>query len=213
MDIFSSAFKYVLDKPDVFWDAVRVHLILSFTAIGLGILVCVPLGILISRLHKGAAIVLNVMYIGRIVPSLAALAIMMPYFGIGFKPSLIALFLLVCPPILINTYTAFKEVDKNIIEAAYGMGMSKMRVIRRVEFPLALPVVITGIRTASVECIATATLTAFIGAGGLGEFIINGIGMADSSLILVGAIPVALLAFLAEIILSRIEKWAKPQVL
>lgn len=213
MDILSSAFNYVKDKPDLLWEAVRIHLILSFSAIGLGILVCVPLGILISRLHKGAAIVLNAIYIGRIIPSLAALAIMMPYFGIGFKPSLIALFLLVCPPILINTYTAFNGVDKSIIEAAYGMGMSKIRVIRRVEIPLALPVIITGIRTASVESIATATLTAFIGAGGLGEFIINGIGMADSSQILVGAIPVAVLAVLAEIILNRIEKWVKPKTI
>lgn len=210
MDIFLKSFNYVSNNLDIFWDAVLVHLMLSFSAIGLGILICVPLGILISRLHKGATVVLNTIYMGRIIPSLAALAIMMPYVGIGFKPSLIVLTLLVCPPILINTYTAFKEVDKSIIEAAYGMGMNKSRVIRRVELPLALPVIITGIRTASVECIATATLAAFIGAGGLGEFILNGIGLADPSLLLVGAVPVAVLAFLTEIILGRFEKWARP---
>jgi osmoprotectant transport system permease protein len=211
LEILSKAFYYVSDHSDLLWDAIQVHLLLSATAIGIGILICVPLGIFISRLHKGSTIVLNTIYMGRIVPSLAALAIMMPYVGIGFKPSLIVLTLLVCPPILINTYTAFKEVDKSIIEAAYGMGMNKTRVIRRVEFPLALPVIITGIRTASVECISTATLAAFIGAGGLGEFILNGIGLADSSLLLVGAVPVAVLALLAEIVLGRVEKWARPR--
>ncbi|MCK9912109.1 ABC transporter permease, partial [Microbacteriaceae bacterium K1510] len=131
--------------------------------------------------------------IGRIIPSLAVLALAMPYVGIGFTPSLIALTLLVCPPILINTVTAFKELDKSVIEAAYGMGMDKARVMRKIEFPLALPVVITGIKTASVEVIASAALAAFIGGGGLGEFILNGIALAQSSLLLVGAIPIALL--------------------
>ncbi|QBP43023.1 ABC transporter permease [Paenisporosarcina antarctica] len=195
---------------EIFLGAVKVHLILSSVAVAIGISICVPLGIFLAKTEKASLIIMNVVNIGRIIPSLAVLALLMPFVGIGFYPSLIALTLLVCPPILINTVIAVKEVDKNIVEAAYGMGMDKARVIRKVELPLALPVIITGIKTASVEVIASATLAAFIGGGGLGVFIINGIAGANASMLLVGAIPVALLALSAEFILGGIEKLTTP---
>jgi osmoprotectant transport system permease protein len=206
MKLFIDAYEYILKNTDAFWHSVQTHLILSFTAVALGIIICVPLGIYLAKKTKGSMAIMNTINIGRIIPSLAVLALAMPYVGIGFTPSLLALTLLVCPPILINTMTAFREVDKSIIEAAYGMGMDKARVIRKVEFPLALPVIITGIRTASVEVISSATLAAFIGAGGLGVFIINGIALAQPSMLLVGAIPVAILALMAEVIFGGIEK-------
>ncbi|MFC4766262.1 ABC transporter permease [Effusibacillus consociatus] len=210
MEIFIDAYQYVIQNTGDFWHAIYVHLSLSFIAVVIGILICVPLGIYLVKKKRGSMVILNAINIGRIIPSLAVLALAMPYVGIGFTPSLIALALLVCPPILINTITAFNEVDKSIIEAAYGMGMDKARVIRTVEIPLALPVIITGIRTASVEVIASATLAAFIGGGGLGEFIINGIALAQPSMLLVGAIPVAILALMAEVIFGGIEKLTLP---
>jgi osmoprotectant transport system permease protein len=213
MKLFIDAYEYILKNTDAFWHSVQTHLILSFTAVALGIIICVPLGIYLAKKTKGSMAIMNTINIGRIIPSLAVLALAMPYVGIGFTPSLLALTLLVCPPILINTMTAFREVDKSIIEAAYGMGMDKARVIRKVEFPLALPVIITGIRTASVEVISSATLAAFIGAGGLGVFIINGIALAQPSMLLVGAIPVAILALMAEVIFGGIEKLTSPPAL
>lgn len=199
-----------MQNSSQFMEAVKVHLMLSFSALAIGIVICVPLGIFLAKSNRVSMVVLNVVNIGRIIPSLAVLALAMPYVGVGFKPSLIALTLLVCPPILINTVAAFKEVDPNIIEAAYGMGMEKSRVLRKVEFPLALPVIITGIRTASVEVIAGASLAAFIGGGGLGVFVLNGVALIKPSLLLVGAVPIALLAFAVELVASRIERAVTP---
>lgn len=210
MDVVITAFDYILNHSETFLNAVKAHLLLSVISVTIGILICVPLGIYIAKKAKADLVIMNAINIGRIIPSLAVLALIMPFVGIGFTPALIALTLLVCPPILINTVTAFKEVDQSVIESAYGMGMDKARVIRKIEFPLALPVIIAGIRTASVEVIASATLAAFIGGGGMGVFIINGIAGANYSLLLVGAIPVALLAFLAEVTFGGVEKLLSP---
>ncbi|MBP1995182.1 ABC transporter permease [Paenibacillus eucommiae] len=210
MGTFREAWQYIMNNQATFAEAVKVHLLLSISALAIGLVICIPLGIFLAKSNRISMVVLNAVNIGRIIPSLAVLALAMPYVGIGFKPALIALTLLVCPPILINTVTAFKEVDPNVIEAAYGMGMEKSRVLRIIEFPLALPVIITGIRTASVEVIAGASLAAFIGGGGLGVFVLNGVALIKPSLLLVGAIPIALLAFSVELIAARIEKAVTP---
>ncbi|NGQ94856.1 ABC transporter permease [Brevibacillus sp. SYP-B805] len=210
MALLLEAYQYLLENQSDFWHAVNTHLLLSFLALGIGVVICVPLGIYLAKTNRGSMVILNAVNIGRIIPSLAVLALAMPYIGVGFGPSLLALSLLVCPPILINTVTAFRELDKSVIEAAYGMGMDHRRVLRTVEIPLALPVIITGIKTAAVEVIASAALAAFIGGGGLGEYILNGIALAQTSLLLVGAIPIAILALLAEVIFGGIEKWTTP---
>jgi len=129
---------------------------------------------------------------------------------LSFQSAAIALTLLVMPPILISTDVAFRTIDPMIREAAYGMGMNASQVLRSVEVPLALPVIIAGIKTATVEVIASATLAAFIGAGGLGTFIVLGFSLYDSAILLVGAIPVALLALLAEIGLSTVQRAVQP---
>lgn len=212
MGILNEAWAYILQNSSTFLEAVKVHLLLSFCALAIGIVSCVPLGVVLAKTNRVSMVILNIVNIGRIIPSLAVLALAMPYVGVGFWPSLIALTLLVCPPILINTMTAFREIDHSVIEAAYGMGMNKSRVLRKVEFPLALPVIITGIRTASVEVIAGASLAAFIGGGGLGVFVLNGVALIKPSLLLVGAIPIALLALTVELISSRIEKLVTPPI-
>ncbi len=144
------------------------------------------------------------------IPSIAILFLAIPYFGLKIESALIALTLLVMPPILINTDVAFRTIDPMIREAAYGMGMDARQVLQQIEIPLALPVVLAGIKTATVEVIASATLAAFIGAGGLGSFIVLGFALYDNAVLLVGAVPVALLALVAEVSLGLLQRQMKP---
>jgi osmoprotectant transport system permease protein len=182
------------------------HIELSLVSILIAMLICIPLGIYISKTRKLAEPVINLVNVTRVIPSLAILALAMPILGVGFKPALLALTVLACPPILINTYVAFKEIDPSIREAAYGMGMSRFQTIVKIEFPLALPVMLAGIRTASVEVIASATLAVLIGGGGLGNYIMNGIAMFDTGLLMIGAVPVALMAVLSESVFGLLLK-------
>lgn len=172
----------------------------------LAMLICIPLGIWISRKLNVANYVINAINIFRVIPSLAILALAMPLLGVGFAPAATALTVLAGPPILINTYVAFREINPAIKEAARGVGMTPMQTIWKVEFPLALPVMLAGIRTASVEIIASATLAVLIGGGGLGNYIINGVSMMSKSYLLIGAVPVALLAILSEIAFSFLQR-------
>ncbi|TVX97432.1 ABC transporter permease [Cohnella terricola] len=184
----------------------KTHIWLSSFSMIAAMLICIPLGIWISRKLKIANYVINAINIFRVIPSLAVLALMMPLLGVGFAPAAVALTLLAGPPILINTYVAFREINPAIKEAARGMGMTPMQTIWKVELPLALPVMLAGIRTASVEIIASATLAVLIGGGGLGSYIINGVSMMSKSYLLIGAIPVALLAILSEIVFSFLQR-------
>jgi osmoprotectant transport system permease protein len=140
------------------------------------------------------------------VPSLAILFLALPYLGTGFRPALFALVVLAFPPIIINTYAGIRNVDRAVVEAAFGMGMEPNQVLRQVELPIALPAVIAGVRTAAVEVIASATLAAFIGGGGLGDFITRGFAVYEPRIMLVGAIPVALLALFSEGLLGGIQR-------
>ncbi|AJY77400.1 hypothetical protein VN24_00610 [Paenibacillus beijingensis] len=197
------------DKPDVFQEALKIHLLLSFIALSASILISIPLGVYLSKRNRASLVVLNVLYLGKVIPSLAVLALLMPYVGVGFLPSLIALAVFAIPTILINTVTAFKEVDKSVIEAGQGMGMNPARIFWKIEFPLALPVILTGIRTALVEVIAGAALASFIGGGGLGDFIVNGIALSKTSMLLAGAIPICVIAFTGDLIFGGFEKFAR----
>lgn len=197
---------YFSTNSSTFYTNLIQHIELSLASILVAMMICIPLGVYISKTAKMAEPVINVVNITRVIPSLAILALAMPILGVGFKPALLALTILACPPILINTYVAFKEIDPSIREAAYGMGMSRFQTIVKVEFPLALPVMLAGIRTASVEVIASATLAVLIGGGGLGNYIMNGIAMFDTGLLMIGAVPVALLAVLSESLFGLLLK-------
>jgi len=176
--------------------------------IGLGL--GLPLGLLSARSHFASIALINTFNALRVIPSLVILFLAIPYFGLSFQSAAIALTLLVMPPILISTDVAFRSIDPMIREAAYGMGMNNRQVLQQVEVPLALPVILTGIKTATVEVIASATLAAFIGAGGLGIFIVRGFALYDNSILLVGALPVALLALLAELSLNALRRIIQP---
>ncbi len=186
-------------------DALTRHIELSGAALGIAFAVAGPLGVVIARRPQAAEPVIAFFSGARVVPSLAILFLAVPVLGIGFAPALLALTVLACPPILLNTYAAFQGVEASVVEAARGMGMSAPQVFRRVETPLALPVVITGVRTAAVEVIASATLAAFIGAGGLGDFITLGFALDRPEVMLVGAVPVAVLALISEVGLNAVE--------
>src|SRR5215211_1787576 len=182
------------------------HLSLSLTALAISVLIGVPLGIWIARRARVAQAVINGFGALRLVPSLAILFLALPYLGTGFRPALFALIILAFPPVLINTYAGIHNVDRAIVEAARGMGMEPNQVLRQVELPIALPAVIAGIRTAAVEVIASATLAAFIGGGGLGDFVTRGFALYDPRIMLVGALPVALLALASEAVLGGLQR-------
>lgn len=198
MDLFSGAWQYFIHNQANFWQALQQHLTLSGSALGIGAVVGLPLGMFISHRAAIAQVVINIFNAFRVVPSLAILFLALPYLGLGFLPSLAALTVLAFPAILINTYAGLRGVDTAVIEAAFGMGMTPVQVLARIEIPLAVPAIVAGIRLATVEVISSATLAAFIGGGGLGNFITLGFDLYDVSIMLVGAVPVALLALASE---------------
>ncbi|PTF19114.1 glycine/betaine ABC transporter permease [Staphylococcus devriesei] len=189
------------------------HIQISFIALFIAILIAVPLGIALTKTKKLSEIVMNIAAILQTIPSLALIGLMIPIFGIGRVPAVIALVVYALLPILRNTYTGIQEVDPSLIEAAKGIGMKPIRRLTKVELPIAMPVIMAGIRTAMVLIIGTATLAALIGAGGLGDLILLGIDRNNTSLILIGAIPAALLAIVFDLILRYVEKLSYKKIL
>lgn len=182
------------------------HVGLTFTSLLLAVLLAVPAGIFVAKRPKFAAGVIGLSGILQTIPSIALLGAMIPLLGIGVKPAIVALFLYALLPILRNTFTGIREVEEAVIEAARGMGMTDGQILRRVELPLALPVIFAGIRTATVINVGVATLAAYVGAGGLGEFIFGGISLNNGTMILAGALPAALLAILFDQLLGWLQR-------
>jgi len=192
-------------------EATSVHIQLVFFSMIIATVLAVALGILVTRVPKLKTVVLGGTGVLQTVPSLALLGFMIPIFGIGVKTAIAALFLYSLLPIMRNTYTGIKDVDAATIEAAKGMGMTSMQILFKVELPLAIPVIMAGIRTAAVINVGNATLAAFIGAGGLGDFIFLGITRGIDGLILLGAIPATILAIILETFFSAVERWTTPK--
>ena len=186
------------------------HIYISLIAVVLGVVVAVPLGIMLTRVPRTAKIVMGLLNILQTVPSFAILALFIPIMGIGKIPAIVALFIYSLMPILRNTYIGINEVQKDLKEAGKGMGMTQWETIRHVELPLAMPVIMAGIRLSTVFLIGWATLASYIGAGGLGDFIFAGMNVYRTDLILGGAIPVTLLALVTDLFLGRVEKWVIP---
>ncbi|MCG7338103.1 ABC transporter permease [Staphylococcus sp. ACRSN] len=187
------------------------HFYISIIALLIAIVVAVPIGILLSKLKRTSNIVLTIAGVLQTIPTLAVLAVMIPIFGVGKMPAIIALFLYVLLPILNNTVIGVQNIDKNIKEAGTSMGMTRFQLMKDVELPLALPLILGGIRLSSVYVISWATLASYVGAGGLGDFVFNGLNLYDPMMIVSAAILVTLLALIVDFILSRIEKWAVPK--
>jgi len=181
------------------------HIGLTFISLFLAVLIGLPLGILIARKAKLSGTVLGIAGVLQTIPSIALLGFMIPLLGIGPKPAIVALLLYALLPIIRNTYTGITGVDAAIKEAAVAMGMTKGQILTKVELPLSMPVILAGIRTATVINVGVATLASYIAAGGLGEFIFGGISLNNTNMILAGAIPAALLAILFDFLLSRVQ--------
>ncbi|MBS7231501.1 ABC transporter permease subunit [Flavobacterium psychroterrae] len=200
-----SLWQFMVSQHEKLFVQIGQHLGLTFLSLLLAIIVGIPLGVLISRRRKLAASVLGTAGILQTVPSIALLGFMIPLFGIGATPAIIALLIYALLPIIRNTYTGITGVDPVVIEAATALGMNKMQRLFKVEFPLAMPVIIAGIRTAAVINVGVATLASFVAAGGLGEFIFGGISLNNTNMILAGAIPAALLAVLLDLIIGYLQ--------
>ena len=205
--------EYFAGNSSEIWAAISEHiLLLVLVPVGLAVLVAVPLGILATRYSLLERTVMGLGNVIQTIPSLALLALFIPLgLGIGNKPAIVALFLYSLLPIMRNTYTGIKGVSPELKEAAAGMGMTPMQQLFKVELPLAVPVIMAGVRTATVIAIGTATLSAMVGGGGLGRYIVRGLQLMRDYLILVGAIPAAVMALLADYGLSNLERWATPE--
>lgn len=184
----------------------RDHVALSLAALALALIVGIALGAFVARAPRGRNVALGLIYTARVVPSLAVLALMLPLIGVGFAPAVVALALLAVPPIAINTDLGLRGVPEAVRDAARGLGMDDRQIRARIEWPLARPIVFSGIRTAAIEVVASATLAAFIGGGGLGEYIVNGIALNDPRELLEGAISVGILALAVSAGLARLER-------
>jgi len=206
MEQTQSFWEFVHQQSDKLWSQTWAHIGLTLISLIVAIIIAVPVGILIARREKLSAAVLGFAGVLQTIPSIALLGVMIPFLGIGPKPAILALFLYALLPIIRNTYTGIKEVNAAIVDAARGMGMSNWQILIKVELPLAFPVLMAGIRTATVINVGVATLAAYIAAGGLGEFIFGGIALNNSNMILAGAIPAALLAISLDFLLSLLQK-------
>ena len=201
-----SLWQFIIEQQEKLLTQVVQHLGLTFLSLILAIIIGVPLGIMIARKRKLSSPVLGVAGILQTIPSIALLGFMIPAFGIGAKPAIVALLIYALLPIIRNTYTGITEVSPTVIEAAKAMGMNKSQLLFKVELPLAMPVIIAGIRTAAVINVGVATLASFVAAGGLGEFIFGGISLNNTNMILAGAIPAALLAVLLDQTIALVQK-------
>lgn len=211
MSLLAAAADYIAQNPRLFREALVTHLLLSGSALLVAAVTGIPLGAAVTRRPRAAFVALNGVNVARTIPSLAVLAFMLPFLGIGFLPSFLALAILGLPPIVTNTWVGIRQVDPDAVESARGMGMTGWQVLRRVELPIAVPVILAGVRTSAVQIVAGATLAAFIGGGGLGDFITTGIGMMQVELLLVGAIPVTALAIATEVGFSALERALTPR--
>lgn len=206
---------YILDPANQYWQQTLEYLKLCGVSIAAAIVIGVVLGALVSRSPILAFIAVNLSGLVRAVPIIAILLLFVvvipPPNNIGFFPAIVALILLGIPPILLNTYTGIRGIDPAIIDAAKGMGLTTWQIITRIQTPLVLPIIAAGVRTSAVQIVATATLAAFIGAGGYGDYIVDGFNTFKNAEILAGAIPVAILAMMIELVMSWLQRILTPE--
>ena len=222
MDLVTDAIGFLTDGsnwsgstgiPTRLWE----HTQMSLMATGLALIVALPVGLTIGHARKGEFLASSIGNIGRALPSFGVLGLVFPFTlrylpgSIGFAATLIALFLLAIPPILINTCVGVQGVDEDTLEAARGMGMDWRQILLMLEIPLAAPLIVSGIRNAAVAVVATATLGAVVAWGGLGRFIMDGFAVRDHGQVIAGAFLVAALAVVAELGIGALERALSPR--
>jgi len=202
---------FILDPNNDYLGHTIDYLKICGFSILVAIIIGVTLGALVSRNAFLAFLALNASGLLRAIPIIAVLILFVPIFGIGLLPASIALIVIGIPPILLNTYTGIRGIDPAMIEAAKGMGMTTLQIATRIQAPLVTPLVAAGIRTSAVQIIATATLAAFIGAGGYGDYIVDGFNVFNYTELIVGAVSVAILAMLVEVFMSWLQRVLTPE--
>lgn len=200
----------VFQRPDYVEKLVQT-LQLSILALVIGIIISVPLAVAVNRSRLGSTVAINTANIGRAIPSLALLALALPFLGIGFAPSLFALTLIAIPPILINGVVGLRQVNPQVMDAAKGMGLSGRQILTGIQIPIAAPIIFAGIRTSAVQVVASSTLATFIGGGGFGDYIVEGYQRSSTPIALAGALSIAVLAILTEVGFGQLEKVVTPK--
>jgi osmoprotectant transport system permease protein len=209
MNAFFDAFTFFGNNLALMWNKTLAHLEVSFAAIGVATAIAIPLGIWLGHMHRGSFFAINASNIGRALPSLAVISILIAFLGIGFTNVLVALVVLAGPVMLTNAYVAVDQVDRDAVEAARAMGMRPLEVLLRVELPLALPLIFAGLRTATVYVVATATLGTFAGGGGLGDIIVNEPTYGAAGVI-AGSLTITVLAFAIDGLLALLQLGVTP---
>ena len=209
LGVFGDAVSFIVDERSLILHKTWEHVELSAVAVAISIVLALPLGVFLGHLHRGSFVAINLANVGRALPSLAVIAIGIAFLGVGFTNVTVALVVLGVPPILTNAYVAVDGVEEEAVEAARGMGMTPWQVIGRVEFPLALPLIFAGIRTATVFVVATATIAAIAGGGGLGDIIVNQATYRIEGVV-GAAICVSLLALAADTLLGLVQRLLTP---
>ncbi|MDO9709098.1 ABC transporter permease [Paracraurococcus lichenis] len=206
MEAIAGAARWLGANPLAFLATVGDHLLLSLTGLAIGIAIALPLGVLVAHRPRLAEAAIAGAGALRTIPSLAVLAALLPLLGVGFTPSVVALVLLALPPVLVNTVVGLRGADPAALEAARGLGMTAWQRALRVELPLAAPLVFAGLRIAAVQVVSAAALATFIGGGGLGDLVTQGLALLDTGRMLVGAVAIALLALATEATFGLLER-------
>jgi osmoprotectant transport system permease protein len=202
----TAAYSYLMSHFDAFLQLFKEHLALVLISVGLAIAIAVPLGIIATQNDRAKRIIMSVGNVAQSVPTLAIIALVFPLLGLGFLPAVVGLFAYALLPILTNTIAGIESVDQDTIRAARGMGMTQNEILRKIQLPMAVPVIFAGIRTSAVLNVGTAYLAFFIGGGGLGAWVITGIKLFDTPQLLAGAIPGALLAIGLDSLFALVER-------
>lgn len=210
MDTINDVIAFIERNPDRFSDLVLAHMRLSFTALAIAALIWLPLGALFASLPRFGGQLVSLFSAIRVIPSLALVFLFYPFLGFGTLPATVALVVLAAPAMVTNTYTGLIGIDPAIREAAAGVGMNRAQAFLRVHAPLALPLVLTGVRLAAIELLASATLASFVGAKSLGQYILTGISLLDTTYLLVGGIPIVLLVLGTDLAFSATERLLTP---
>jgi len=210
LGVFVDSLEFIVDRRELLLEKTWEHVLLSGAALGVSIAIAVPLGVLLGHLHRGSFVAVNLANVGRALPTLVVIAFGITFLGVSFTNVMVALVVLGVPPILTNAYVAVDEVDADAVEAARGMGMTPLQVLRRVELPLALPLLFVGIRTAAVFIVATATIAAIAGGNGLGEILVNQASYGVEGLV-GAALCVSLLALAADAGLGAVQRALTPR--
>lgn len=212
MELIRKVIDFIRDRPDQFMRLLEAHLRLSVSALLIAIVIFIPIGVICAKWVTFGSAAVGTIAALRVIPSLALVLLLYPWLGLGYTPTLVALVILAGPPLVLNTYAGLRNVDASVLEAARGVGMRPSQAFFGVHLPLALPVMIAGMRTAAVEIIASATLASFVGVTSFGQWILTGISLLDNTYLLAGALPIMGLVLGAELLFGGLERLVTPRM-